>query len=65
MSALIPTDLSESLLNNLSDAFSATTEAFLSDDPDLMAEGLTMLHGCVTLCNERIGEYLGLQDQRV
>jgi len=65
MSALIPTDVSESLLDNLSDAFSATIEAFLSDDPDLMADGLTMLQQRVILCNERISEYLGLPDQRI
>ena len=65
MPARIPTDISESLLDSLSDAYHATTEAFLSGDRDLMAEGLTSLQRCVTLCNERIGEYLGLQDSRI
>ena len=65
MSALIPADLSDPLLDSLSDAYHATTEAFLSGDRDLMADGLTSLQRCVTLCNERIGEYLGLQDQRI
>ena len=65
MSALIPTDLSESLLNNISDAYHATTEAFLRGDLELMADGLTLLEDSVALCNERIREHLGLQDSRV
>lgn len=62
MSTYIPADISEHLFANLSDAYRATYEAFLLGDSDLMAEGLTALDRCVTLCNERIGEYLGLPD---
>lgn len=65
MSTRIPTNISEPLFDSLSDAYHATTEAFLSGDHDLMAEGLTSLQRCVTLCNKRIGEYLGLQDSRL
>ena len=65
MPTLIPTDLSESLLTNISNAYHATTEAFLRGDLELMADGLTMLQDSVTLCNERIREHLGFQDSRV
>ena len=54
MSTYIPADISEHLFANLSDAYRATYEAFLLGDSDLMAEGLTALDGCVTLCNDKV-----------
>jgi hypothetical protein len=53
---LIPRDVADQHLDQISTAYHATVEAFLKSDPEWMAEGLMMLSRAVASANHGLTE---------
>jgi len=58
MASSVPRELTDYHLNRLADAYHATVEAFLREDPEWIAEGLSMLAERVNDATYEIGEHL-------
>mgnify|MGYP001095746810 FL=1 len=58
MASSIPRELTDTHLDRIADAYHATVEAFLYEDPELIAEGLSMLADRVKDASHEIGEHL-------
>jgi|TARA_Y100001947_G_scaffold153745_1_gene156951 hypothetical protein len=58
MASSVPRELTDKHLDRLADAYHATVEAFLREDPEWIAEGLGMLADSVKDASREIGEHL-------
>tara|TARA_Y100000758_G_C15832427_1_gene342484 strand:+ start:412 stop:615 length:204 start_codon:yes stop_codon:yes gene_type:complete len=58
MASSIPRELSDKHLDNIQNAYHATVEAFLRNDPEWIAEGLSMLASSVEEANTELSEHI-------